>query len=333
MPLSRVQINREDIARQVKIKWSDCNYEKPDLTDGNYNPVYSYIYDDSNPNIALRLLFRNSEDATDFENTILRLSMPPIFSWPTGGESRFIYDIHDADPNPKNYKAFLLIHTRFNWRYSDLFYVYRDSDYQFDSNTSRIYFPEVIYTDYISTHVDKCYKPDADKPPRFSHCEKRIGNVAIDFGDPAVAMSFMSSLTNGYELIFSRRSHFITTKVPSRFGSAKSNKGNAEIQLWQKGNTMRLVSRWGDKVEDKWMSMTIPKGGLEQRNDSNRAIFRNLEYDRGRKIDLGNVMAREFSHEKSEKKKTGMITIAFETVRGTIAFCFTWPFRIFASIT
>lgn len=321
LPLSRVQIRREGLARQCTIKWSDCTHEKSDKTDGNYNKIYTYVYDDSNPNVAFQLLFRNSQDATDFESAILHLSIPPIFSTP-GPNPVFVYDISDTEPNPKKYKALILIKSRFDWTYSDLFYMYRDTDYQYDHSTFRVRLPSVYYTDYISTHVEKLYKPPADEAPHFSHCEKRIGNAPIDFDDEAIAAGFMSSLSGGHTLIFSSRAHYITTKPPSRFSGTKSNKGNAEVQLWSKGNSVRLVSRWDDKVEDKWMSMSVPRDGLAHTKDTNRASLPKCEYDRGRKIDMAHLVARD-SREKDEKtgkkagsSKVGPITIAFESVRG-----------------
>ena len=314
LPLSRVQIRREGLARQLTVKWSDCTHEKSDKTDGNYNKIYNYVYDDSNPNIALQLLFRNSQDATAFEQTVLHLSIAPIF--PTSGTaSRFVYDIADTEPNPKNYKGLLLIHTRFDWRYSELFYMYRDTDYQFDRLTLRVRLPQVYYTDYISTFVDKLYKPPSGEPPRFSHCEKRVGNTPLDFDDEPDAFGFMSALTGNHELIFSRRAHYITTKPPKKFSGTKSNKGTAEIHLWLKGNSVRLVSRWEDKVEDKWMSMQVPRDGLAHSKDTNRASLPKIEYDRGRKVDMANLVARD-SRDKEMGKKVGPVTIAFESVRG-----------------
>lgn len=146
-----------------------------------------------------------------------------------------MYNISDTEPNPKNYKALMLTHTRFEWRYSELFYTFRDTDYVFDRSQLRVRFPQASYTDYISTHVDKLWKPEVKDRPQFSHCEKRIGHVSLDFEEEDVAKDFMSSLTSGYELLFSRRADYITTKAPSRFKSTKSNKGNAEVQLWQVG--------------------------------------------------------------------------------------------------
>ena len=318
LPLSSVQIRRDGIDRLLVVKWSDCVHEKANKTDGNYNKIYSFVYDESNPNIALSLLFRNSQDATDFEKTILRLSTSPIFEWASGPDSRIVYMVSDTEPNPKNYKAILLTHTRFDWKYSEVFYMYRDTDFQYDRSALRVRFPQVYYTDYISTHVDKLYKPPLDEPPQFSHCDKKLGHTTIEFEDEAVAMQFLSSLTSNFTLLFSRRAHSITTKAPSRWGGGtKSNKGPPEVQLWLKGNTVRLISRWSDKIEDKWLSMAVPRDQLDHKRDSNRAGLPKVEYDRGRKIDMAHLVARDPRDKKDEGvRKVGPVTIAFESVRG-----------------
>ncbi|KAI9723315.1 MAG: hypothetical protein M1812_001198 [Candelaria pacifica] len=315
IPLSRVQTNRDPGSRQVVAKWSDCTHEVAEKTDGNWNKIWSYVYDDSNPNIAVNLQFRTQADAADFERHVLQLNLPALFSWSAGSDGRFVYDIADTDPNPKNYKALLITHTRHSWKYSELFYMYRDADYQYDHSTRRVRFPQVYYTDYISNHAEKLYKPPADNPPAFSHCQKKVGNAPIEFDEESVSQAFMSSLTLGHELVFSRKALWITTKAPSRFGSSKSNKGSAEIQLWRKGNGMRLVSRWEDKVEDKWLTMAVPRShGLASTRDSNRAQLPQVEYNRGRLIDMANLVARS-PRVKEEAKKVGPIVIAFESVR------------------
>jgi hypothetical protein len=296
------------------VRWSDCRNEIVS-TDGSYNTVWSYIYDDSNPNIAISLSFRNTGDATDFEQKVLQLSSTPMFSWSTRLVSGFVYTVSDADPHPRTYKALLLTHTRYQWKYSEVFYMYRDTDYQYDHASMCVRFPQAMYPHYISSHVDKLFKPAVDEAPRFLRCEKRVGNVLVEFADEHACMEFMSSLSSEHRLIFSRRVHHIMTKAPPRFGSAKSNKGNAEVQLWEKGNSIRLLSRWGDHVVDKWISMAMPKKGVDHVKDSNRATFPKLEYDRGRKIDMANLMARD-SKEKVEVKKVAHLTIAFNTVRG-----------------
>ena len=320
LPLSRVQIRSDiTIARKVEMKWSDCTHESGNKTDGSYNRIYTYIYDDHNPNIALSLLFRNAQDADDFERTVLQLANQPIYTWTGNSEAYSVYMVSDSEPNQKKYKALMLTRTRHDWKYSDLFYLYRDIDFVYDRAARRVKLPQLAYTDYISSHVDKLYTPPLDAPPKFSHCDKKIGHTVIDFTEESVAAAFMSSLTSDFTLIFSRRADYITTKSPPKrpFGSMKSNKGAAEVQLWLKGNSVRLISRWDDKVEDKWLSMAVPRHALDHKRDSNRASFPKLQYDRGRKIDMANLVARDSKERKEDGgKKVGPVTIAFETVRG-----------------
>lgn len=63
------------------------------------------------------------------------------------------------------------------------------------------------------------------------------------------------------------------------------------------------------------MSMPVPRSGLAHSKDSNRASLPKVEYNRGRKIDMANLVARD-SRDKAEARKVGPITIAFESVRG-----------------
>ena len=241
MPMSRVQIFRDGQSRHILIKWSDIAQERID-TDGSYHKKYSYVYDDTNPNIAMSLHFRNQADAIDFENTVLQLSLPPIFSSTREPDSKFVYNVSDTEPNPKQYKAILITRIRHDWKYSELYYMYRDTDFHYDQISLAIRFPQVNYSTYISTHVDQLYK--LDKPLRFSHSEKKVGHVIVDFLSEEISQAFMNSLSAGHELIFSRRADWINTKEKSRFRSSGSNKGHAEVQLWRKGNVVRLVSRY-----------------------------------------------------------------------------------------
>ncbi|KAI9799927.1 MAG: hypothetical protein M1825_004298 [Sarcosagium campestre] len=315
LPLSRVQICRDGKSRQIIMKWSDCSHEVADKTDGNWNKVYSYVYDDSNPNIAINLVFSTQQEATDFQNCILRLSLDPIYSWSSGDDERFVYDVTDSEPNLKQYKGIIISHTRNSWKYSELFYMYRDTDYLYSHDHLRVRFPQVYYADYISNHTDKLYAPPTDRPPRFSHTEKKVTSQPIQFDDETTSRDFMSSLSLNQQLVFSRRVHYITTKPPSRFGSSKSNKGSAEVQIWRKGTAARLASRWEDKVEDKWMTMSVPSGitGVGTR-DSNRATLPKVDYERGRAVDMANIIARN-PRDPNMAKKNGPITIAFDTVK------------------
>ena len=63
------------------------------------------------------------------------------------------------------------------------------------------------------------------------------------------------------------------------------------------------------------MSVQVPKGGLAPSKDTNRACLSKVEYDRGRKIDMANLVARD-SRDKEAGRKIGPVTIAFESVKG-----------------
>ena len=322
LPLSGVRIQLDLPTSQVLMKWSDVNHEKPGLTDGSYNKVYTYVYDHNNPNIALSLQFRHAKDAAGFSDTILTLSTPPIYVTPSSEPSpRYVYDVADTEPDPKEYKALLSHHIRNSWTFSELVYMYSNTDYQYDSSTHRLKLPSVYRTHYISTHVDRLYKPE--KPPTFSYCERRSSSITTEFSTEEAAMGFLSALTKQHALVFSRRANWLTTKPSPRFGSAKSNKGSCEIQLWRSssGQTTKLVSRWDDHVEDKWISLTVPRGAAQfgHPRDSNRAVLPKCDYNRGRQIAMAGLTATN-PKVSSEWRKQGPVTIAFETVKDREAF-------------
>ncbi|KAL8711963.1 MAG: hypothetical protein Q9220_003659 [cf. Caloplaca sp. 1 TL-2023] len=314
LPLSNVRICRQGATPAVIIKWSDCTHEQSDRTDGNYNRVYSYVYDENNPNKALSLVFSNSADAAVFEHTILNLSAPPIFTWSLGPDPQHVYNIVDSEAGVKKYMAVLLTHTRLEWRYSELFYMYRDTDYIYEHVKTSVRFPHAYYTDYISSHVDKLFKPDPGTLPLFSHCEKRVGCASVQFDDEQTSFGFMSSLTSGHQLVFSRRVHYITVKPSRRLGSFKSSKGQAEVQLWQKDNSIRLTARFEDgRAKDPWLTFPIQKEGVIQLKDSNRISLPKVIYTRGRQLDLKELVARE--SKEARERGEGPVTIDFESAR------------------
>ncbi|KAL8632425.1 hypothetical protein Q9189_001800 [Teloschistes chrysophthalmus] len=330
LPLGNVHISREDLAREVTIKWSDCTHERSDRTDGSYNRIYTYAYDQNKPNIALKLLFRHSADATDFEDTVLKLSLSPHFSCSSGPDSRHVYNISDSEPDPRSYKAIVLTHTRLDWKYSEVFYIYRDTDYICDATLSRIRFPQVYYTNYLSSHVHKLYKAELNQPPQFSHCEKLLANfsVAFDDDDEAAAFAFLSALTPGHRLLFSRRAQSITTKTPGRFGMSKksSNRSEAVVQLWRmkKGATsdMQLLARWAEtnkKIADTWLSLSIPMLSRDhllaaQSHDGHgdrRVSLEACEYRKGRLVDMAELVATDSGWSAEGGKKKGIVGMVF----------------------
>ncbi|KAL9594479.1 MAG: hypothetical protein Q9219_007013 [cf. Caloplaca sp. 3 TL-2023] len=317
LPLSNVRIRREGTVCAVTIKWSDCTHERSDQTDGHHNRVYNYVYDENDPSVVLHLQFRSSADAIDFENTILTLSFSPCLTWSIGPDLRQIYDLSDRGPSPQNYKAILITHNRLQWKYSELFYMYRDTDYIYTSSPPRVRFPFVYYTDYISSDVDKLYKPDPDAKTRFSHCEKKIGTVSVDFATEQLGFQFMSSLTPGHELVFFRRAVSVTTKNPSKWRkSFKAEKNSAAVHIWQTAqNKNLLLVRWEDNVKDMWMSTSLQFRTMEYAEDSNMANFPKLEYDRGSRINMVALVARDSKGQLRGNPKVGPVIICFETVQ------------------
>lgn len=330
MPMSRVQIKREESSRELLMKWSDTTQERSDKTNGNYSPLFSNVYDGSSPNVGLSLQFRSESDAEEFEKAILSLSMDPIFSWNQTSSAGHVYDVVDPGLNQKRYKAILLLRKNLSYRYCDVFYLYRDVDYVYEHLSLRVRFPKVYYADYVSTHVDQLYA--ADRPVSFSHCEKRVGSMTVDFNDESVLRSFMTSLSPSYELLYSRCAHWLMTKT-SLLKPSKLPKGNAEVQLWRKGNAFQLACRWVDntgKVVDKWLTMAVSSGMVNPVRDSNRLAFPNSQYSQGTVVDLVNIIAR------NSKPRQGAITIAFKTVRGVFPslthLLILFPLRVFVTL-
>ena len=75
------------------------------------------------------------------------------------------------------------------------------------------------------------------------------------------------------------------------------------------------MSRWDDKVEDKWLSMSVQNGSFKHGRDSNRAYAERVESNRGRKINMSQLTAID-PRDRRDERRNGPITIAFETVRG-----------------
>ncbi|CAI7656315.1 unnamed protein product [Penicillium glandicola] len=310
IPLSVVQINRGNTSRQVLLQWSDTCQARSDKTDGNYNTLHSYVYDDTAPNIGVGLQFCSHQEAEDFEKAVLEMNFRREFSWSQPSGSGLVYNVLDAGTEHKQYKAVLVFRTRASWRYSDLYYIYRDADYIYDHSSFSIHFPRIYGTDYISTHVDQLYHPES--PVTFSHCDKKTSHTTIDFGNDLVARSFLSSLSPLYELLYSRRIQSLSAKSNSLFGFQKSSKRSADIQLWRRGTAFQLAARWDDSVPDKWLTMTIPSEFIDSSKENTRVTLPRLPYLRGMILDMMNVMARSPKN-PSTKNKEGAMSISFET--------------------
>ena len=300
-------------------------------TDGYYNDTYNYIYNEQNPNIAISVYFRNTADAAEFESKILTLSVPPIYpavsplisTLPVGASEKVIYNLSDSGPDTKNYKAILITHTRHDWRYGELYYVFRNLDFIYEHANLKIRFPSVTSTTYISNFCDdKTHRPLPNDPVRFSHCIQRKGTFTVDFEDPAAQMSFMSALRPGWTLVYSRRALSLSTRAPSRFSrQPSSKKGPTEIQLWQKQITqeLRLMGRWGDIIDDKWLTLSLDKSQAGFPPGRSEAILGRHIYQRGRKIDMQDLRASDAKDVKG-KVAEGPITVFLERMQDREAF-------------
>jgi hypothetical protein len=318
MPLSRVQIKRENVSRQVLLQWSDTCQARSDKTDGNYNVLHSYVYDDSAPNLGVGIHFRTQQAAEDFEKAVLDTHLPSDFAWSQPSSSGRIYDVVDAGIQHKQYKAVSIYRNRASWRYSDLYFIYRDADYTFDHSSLSICFPRVYFTDYISTHVDQLCHPE--NPVTFSHCDKKTSQMTIEFNNELVARSFLSSLSPLYDLLYSSRIQSISTRTKSFLGFQKPDKGGAEVQLWRRGRTFQLAARWDDSVPDKWLTISLPSEFIDSSKDNNRVIFPRLPYIRGTTLDMMNIMARSPKN-SNVRNKEGAVSILFQTSKGELGQC------------
>ncbi|KAJ5354672.1 hypothetical protein N7541_005716 [Penicillium brevicompactum] len=309
MPLSEVLIKRDDFSRQILLQWSDTSQVRSDKTDGNYNTLHSYVYDATAPNLGIGLQFARKELAEEFERAILEMNFRPGFSWSQPSSSGLVYDVVDAGIEHKQYKAISVFRNRNSWQYSDLHFVYRDTDYTYDHTTNSICFPQICYTDYISTHVDQLYQPET--PATFSHCDKKFKQTTIGFGTDVAVRSFLSSLSPLYELLYSRHVQALSTKTNTILGFQKLGKGGVELQLWRRGSTFQLAARLGGNVSDKWLTMAVPAAFNDTSKERTRVILPRSPYLRGKTLDMMNVMARG-PKSPNIKNKEAAFSISFQ---------------------
>ncbi|KAL4961993.1 uncharacterized protein BDV14DRAFT_113561 [Aspergillus stella-maris] len=317
MPLSGIHVKRGDDMLSVQIKWSDTCQERSDKTDGSYNPLFTYVYNDTSPNTGLDVRFRSEQRAADFENAVLSLAQTPTFSWTQTTSSGKVYDLADVATCQKQYKAILLVENRLSFKFSSLHYLFRDTDYIYNSTNLRVNFPKIFYVDYISSHVEQLYPESSTTPVYFSHCEKKVAGAEIPFTDESVLHEFMSSLASGYELCFSRRADYMTTKKKQPFiGSNKSSKGEIEVQMWRRATSIRLACRWVSDGPDRWLTMPVPSGpgkpsnGIFHDTTTNRVEFPVTSYTRGAVLNLAAIASGSPKDAKSAKR-SGPIGITF----------------------
>ncbi|GLB06850.1 hypothetical protein AtubIFM57258_002168 [Aspergillus tubingensis] len=311
MPLSHVQVSRTTASGFTLLKWSDTGQERSSKTDGNYHPLFTYVYDGSNPNIGLGIQFRSQEAVEELEKAVLGLSQKPAFTWSQAKSSGQVYEVADIAPDEKRYKAVMICRTRAEWKQCSLHYLFRDMEYLYDHSNLRVRFPRALFATYISSHVDQLYR--ADGRVFFSHCEKEFKDMTVEFHEERVLMAFMSSLASTYKLVFSRRATSLTTKEKLLvLGPRKSVKGDSQVQLWRDGNTIRLAARWSDRITDRWLTMTIPPS--EPSRAGNLVSFPPSSYSRGMVLNMTKIASGAAKNQNREHK-TGPITITFPNLK------------------
>ena len=212
--------------------------------------------------------------------------------------------------------------------------MYRDTDFHYDSNTHRVRFPHIYYTNYISSHVEKLYEADSSAPPRFSQYDKQVGTVDIESEDKEKAFGFMSALTKEHDLTFSRKVTHLATKVPRTkllSATTRRNKGHAKVQIWRSrkqktanNSALQFIARYDDhEIEDRWLGLTLHPTAFEKDSDGTRVSFPKAPYQRGRRIDMAALSAtdpRESGKREEAREKVGPRNMIFVHVRDRAGF-------------
>ncbi|PYH95253.1 hypothetical protein BO71DRAFT_377842 [Aspergillus ellipticus CBS 707.79] len=310
MPMSHVQVSHEKGAGYIMLKWSDTCQERSSKTDGNYNPLFSYVYDYGNPNIGLGIRFRSQEVAKELSRVILSMNARSMFSWAQTDSSGHVYNVVDVAEEERQYKAIILCQNRLGWSQCNLHYLYRDTDYTYQHSSLRVQFPRLFHADYISSHVEQLYR--ADQRVYFSHCEKATGAMVAQFNDEHILRDFMSSLASSHKLMFSRRATSLMTKERHLWRPKRSIKGDSEVQVWRDGDKLRLASRWGDHIMERWLTLAIPQ--LKPSRAGNWVSFPAITYSRGMVLNLAQIAAGSPKNSHKERQ-SGPITITFPTIQ------------------
>ncbi|RPA97742.1 hypothetical protein L873DRAFT_1770525 [Choiromyces venosus 120613-1] len=288
LPLSKVQIKGCGTKR-LTVKWSDCGQRFADSR-GQYNKFISYVYDEERPNKCLVLVLGSVEDANKFEDVVLKLSLEEKYRWDSPQESRYIYSIRSTIDNVERFKGLLIRHRSPEWKYSGVFYLPRDLDFELKNNGFKLRLLKAYYTNYISNHVERLYELEPGKQPKFSHCEKKVESVNLSFGSEEDARNLLRHITSKWELKFVRQitrvSHKPTNQKSLFRAVGLSSCGPADLSLWQKGEEQRLVIRrssFSSTSAELYLTAMLHK----ERHDSEKIVVqKNVEVTRGGLVDI-----------------------------------------------
>ncbi|PWW73601.1 hypothetical protein C7212DRAFT_365719 [Tuber magnatum] len=342
LPLSNVEV-KGDGALQLIVRWSDCGQKILD-TDGAFNKVFSYVYDERSPNRCLGLGFGSAVDADSFEEAVLKLSLREKYRWDSTQESRYVYSIRSTSNNAEKFKGLLIRHRSPERKYSEMFYLPRDLDFELENGLG-LRLLKVYCTNYVSNHVARLYDVEPGTQSKFSHCERRIRSVDLLFGSEADAQNLLRNLTDKWELNFvrysspnslhspsvlmilsqiARVSHKPTGQRPFFRMASSSSCSPAHLSLWQRGDVQRLVIR-------RSSSSSSPSAELyltavldhDFEHDSEKMVVqRNIDITKGGLVDIATMEAVGGRRGSGSAVDAGLVkegqtlTIEFRTFRG-----------------
>ena len=302
LPLCKIQVQMQ--AREVVLRWSD--YQQLDeKTNGEYGFLYSYLYQPQKPNCSVNLVFRDSETAVSFVDTILRPFETPIktqhldllhsFGSSSVSQSGAVYRLHDI--NEASNKGRLAIVVTSNGsnliQVTNVYFVHRDVDFVLENNKRySINFPELKVPDYRSSVQEFARRPDEEfEEPEFAGVEVTNESAHIDFSCHEELLSFTESLFV-WRLKYCRQVRSVTLDHKWPF-LADSHK-QPIVHLFEKSakqkhaRYLRLAIRSSnDNNEPVWLT-TSP---AQPHHHGSKVILKNVKMRKGNEIDMKGMHA------------------------------------------
>lgn len=203
---------------------------------------------------------------------------------------------------------------------SRLFFVSRTTDLRITAKA--LHFPTILTPDYISNHVDQLH--EATTAVELARCSQRSETLTLEHATPLLA-----GLSSRWKLL-------IATTIPSvtfrevqktRFRlrpslCAYSSRGGADVSLWHKAGTTRLLVRCNNSTpgEEPWTSATLPVS--VDVGDMRGAVVLPLEeMQQGSRWDLGSVQAVGKEGESGMCKRCAQVELEFGKGTERQAFC------------
>ncbi|KAG0125620.1 hypothetical protein HOY82DRAFT_616354 [Tuber indicum] len=198
----------------------------------------------------------------------------------------------------------------------------RDLDFELKDKGHRLRLLKAYYTNYVSDHVGKYLDLEPGKQPKFSRCEKKIDSVNLCFGNIEDAQGFLRHVADRWELKFARqiaRVSYKPTNQRSFFRVATSSGfGPADLSLWKRGDTQRLVIRRSSPSSSAELYLTAVLRMDFDHDFEKMVIEKNVEIAKGELVDIATMEAvggGTGSRGGVSVKAGQTLTIEFATVR------------------